>query len=81
MAIDDHVPRSTPATRARGRAVRAGAWLLAAAAGIIALMWVLGLLIIDGSVPAAVSGLDTRLSQWPPTIAPRPWTRPVTWAA
>ena len=80
MAIDDHVPRSTPATRARGRAVRAGAWLLAAAAGI-ALMRVLGLLIIDGSVPAAVSGLDTRLSQWPPTIAPRPWTRPVTWAA
>ncbi len=66
MAIDDHVPRSTPATRARGRAVRAGAWLLAAAAGIIALMWVLGLLIIDGSVPAAVSGLDTRLSQWAP---------------
>jgi membrane-associated phospholipid phosphatase len=43
---------------------RTGAQLLAAAVGILALMWILGSLLIHGSVPSFLGRADTQISQW-----------------
>ena len=43
---------------------RAGAPLFAAAIGIVGLMWILGSLLVHGSVPKVLGQADTQTSEW-----------------
>lgn len=65
MAIDDRPASGERPVRSGARAVvrRAVLPLLAAALAIIALMWLLGTRLVNGSFPA-VTGLDTEVTQW-----------------
>ncbi len=55
--------RPTPRTAGQVMA-RTGAPPLVAAVGIVALMWILGSLLVRGSVPSFLSSADTQTSQW-----------------
>jgi undecaprenyl-diphosphatase len=54
-----------PVPQRTGRVIsRTCAQLLAAAVGIVALMWILGSLLVRGSVPSVLGGADTQISLW-----------------
>jgi predicted DNA repair protein MutK len=54
-----------PVPQRTGRVIsRTGAQLLAAAVGIVALMWILGSLLVHGSVPSFLGRADRQISQW-----------------
>lgn len=54
-----------PTPQRAGRVVaRTGVPLLAAAVGIVGLMWILGSLLVDSSVPAFLSRADAQTSAW-----------------
>jgi hypothetical protein len=80
MVVGDHTPIGYRPRGLVGQVVvKAGQPLLAAAVGIAGLMWLLGSLLIHGSIPTVVSQADThrvaqghgrQRDQEPPTSAP-----------
>ena len=66
MAVNSHTPigERPDHHRAGSAVIRAGVPLLAAAVAIAALMWIVGSLLVDGTVPAFLSRADTPISDW-----------------
>lgn len=66
MAVNTHTPigERPDHHRAGSAIIRAGGPLLAVAVAIAALMWTVGTLLVDGSLPDVLGRADTQTAQW-----------------